>query len=188
VPLLGHRALEKRPGRLGEAVHEEGLKTLGVSRVLGSSSARAAFRRHAVPDLSCAARLKLAGTPRSAGCADGGEPWQTGVVTDDKDVRVQLEKLGEIERRANELMERPHYHMHEGKAVFDPVSGEPLRDDGPLLKGLEVAQRVLELRAQLLSLYAPQRHHLVDENGNTIDITRLIPMLRRLGIVVDAEE
>jgi hypothetical protein len=29
---------------------------------------------------------------------------------------------------------------------------------------------------------APQRHHLVDENGNRIDITRLMPMLRRLGI------
>jgi hypothetical protein len=110
------------------------------------------------------------------------------LVTDDKDVRVQLEKLAEIERRANELIERPHYHMHEGKAVLDPVSGEPLRDDGPLLKGLEVAQRVLELRAQLLSLYAPQRHHLVDENGNTIDITKLIPALRRFGIVVDAED
>jgi hypothetical protein len=50
-----------------------------------------------------------------------------------------------------------------------------------------VAQRVLELRAQLLSLYAPQRHHLVDESGNTIDITRLIPILRKFGIVVDDE-
>lgn len=46
---------------------------------------------------------------------------------------------------------------------------------------------MLELRAQLLSLYAPQRHHLVDESGNTIDITRLIPILRKFGIVVDDE-
>ena len=52
----------------------------------------------------------------------------------------------------------------------------------PTLKGLEMASRVMELRAQLLGLYAPQRHHLVDETGNTIDITRLMPVLRRFGL------
>jgi hypothetical protein len=77
--------------------------------------------------------------------------------------------------------------MHEGEPVRDPQTGEPLRDDEPTLKGLEVAQRVMELRAQLLGLYAPVRHHLVDEQGNTIDITRLIPILRKFGIVVDDE-
>jgi hypothetical protein len=29
---------------------------------------------------------------------------------------------------------------------------------------------------------------LVDENGNTIDITRLMPNLRRLGILLDDDE
>jgi hypothetical protein len=106
-------------------------------------------------------------------------------VTNDKDVRAQLEKLDELERRAHELIERPHYIMHEGKLVADPATGEPLRDEEPLLKGLDIAQRVLELRARLLSLYAPQQHHLVDEMGNTIDITRLIPILRKFGVVVD---
>lgn len=106
-------------------------------------------------------------------------------MTDDNDVRAQLEKLAEIERHARELMDRPHYVMHEGKPVPDPETGKPLRDEGPLLKGLDIAQRVLELRARLLSLHAPQRHHLVDEKGNTIDVTGLIPILRRFGVVVD---
>ncbi len=109
-------------------------------------------------------------------------------MTDDKDVRAQLEKLEEIERRAWELIERPHYIIHDGKPVLDPVSGEPLRDDEPVLRGIDAGLGVARLRAQILGLDAPQRHHLVDEAGNTLDITRLIPMLRRLGIVVDAEE
>jgi hypothetical protein len=108
-------------------------------------------------------------------------------VADADRKREQLAKLEELERHARELLERPHFYVHEGQLVLHPETGEALRDDGPTLKGLEVAQRVLELRAQLLSLYAPQRHHLVDESGNTIDITRLIPILRKFGIVVDDE-
>lgn len=112
--------------------------------------------------------------------------WQTGAVTEDEDVRrAQLERLDEIEHRAWELIERPHYHLYEGKPVLHPETGEPLRDDGPTLTGLETARRALELRAQILGLDAPQRHHLVDENGNTIDITQLIPLLRRFGTVSD---
>lgn len=106
-------------------------------------------------------------------------------MTDADRKQEQLAKLEELERHAWELIERPHFYMHEGQLVLHPETGEALRDDGPTLKGLEVAQRVLELRAQILSLYSPQRHHLVDESGNTIDITRLIPILRKLGIVDD---
>jgi hypothetical protein len=111
--------------------------------------------------------------------------WQTGSVTDDKDVRAQLEKLDEIERRARELIERPHYILHDGKPVLDPATGEPLRDDEPVLRGIDVGLGVLRLRAQILGLDAPQRHHLVDESGNTIDITQLMPLLRRFGIAND---
>jgi hypothetical protein len=116
---------------------------------------------------------------------DAAGRWQTEPVTDEDRKAEQLAKLGEIERRARELIERPHYIMHEGKPVPDPVTGEPLRDDGPVLTGIDAALRVIELRAQLLGLDAPQRHHLVDENGSTIDITALIPILRKYGIVGD---
>jgi hypothetical protein len=108
--------------------------------------------------------------------------------TSDKLIRHRdRAKLEELERHAWELIERLHFYVHEGHLVLRPKTGEAPRDDGPTLKGLGVPQRVLELRAQLLSLYALQRHHLVDESGNTIDITRLIPILRRFGIVVDDE-
>jgi hypothetical protein len=112
---------------------------------------------------------------------------QTRGVTDEDRIREQLAKLAELERRAEELAERPHYHMHDGKPVLDPVTGEPLRDDEPVLRGLDVQLGALKLRAQILGLDAPQRHHLVDENGNTLDITRLMPVLRRLGIATEAD-
>ncbi len=116
----------------------------------------------------------------------GYRGWQTCAVNDDRK-RSQLEKLDEIERHAQELIEQPRYIMHDGAPVLHPESGEPLRDYEPLFRGMDIAIRAAELRAQILGLYAPQRHHLVDENGNTIDITRLMPYLRRLGVVPEDE-
>lgn len=107
-------------------------------------------------------------------------------MTDEDRTREQLGKLAELERRAEELAGRPHYHLHDGKPVLDPVSGEPLRDDAPTLRGLDVQLGVLRLRAQILGLDAPQRHHLVDEEGNTLEITRLVPILRRSGLATEA--
>jgi hypothetical protein len=103
-------------------------------------------------------------------------------VTDEDRRREQLAKLADLERRAEELAERPHYHMYDGKPVLDPATGEPLRDDESTLRGLDVQLGALKLRAKILGLDAPQKHHLVDENGNTIDITRLVPLLGVLGI------
>jgi hypothetical protein len=71
--------------------------------------------------------------------------------------------------------------MHDGRPVLDSATGEPLRDDTPTLRGLDAQIEVVKLRAQLLGLDAPQRHHLVDEHGNTLDVTRLMPILRRLA-------
>jgi hypothetical protein len=48
---------------------------------------------------------------------------------------------------------------------------------------MDVMLRVFDLRARILGLDAPRRHHLVDEAGNTIDITGLVPLLTRLGIL-----
>ena len=89
---------------------------------------------------------------------------------------------------ALELAERPHYHVHDGKPVLDPATGEPLRDDEPTLRGLDVQLGALKLRAKILGLDAPQKHHLVDENGNTIDITRLVPLLRVMGITGEDDD
>jgi hypothetical protein len=106
-------------------------------------------------------------------------------VTNEDRTREQLDKLAELEKRAQELVERPHYHMHDGETVLDPVTGEPLRDDEPVLRGLDVQLGVLKLRAQVLGLDAPQRHHLVDEDDNTLNITRLVAILRRFGIATE---
>jgi hypothetical protein len=109
-------------------------------------------------------------------------------VTDDDTLRRQLGKLEEIERQAQKLLDAPHYHMHDGKPVLDPATGEPLRDDAPVLRGMDVMLGVLSLRARILGLDAPRRHHLVDEAGNTIDITRLVPLLTRIGILPAEDE
>ena len=71
---------------------------------------------------------------------------------------------------------------------FDPATGEPLRDDEPTLRGLDVQLGALKLRAKILGLDAPQKHHLVNENGNTIDITRLVPLLRVMGITGEDDD
>jgi hypothetical protein len=108
-------------------------------------------------------------------------------VADDSTLQEQLKRLDEIEQHARELMERPHYHMHDGKPVPDPVTGEPLVNPEPVLRAIGAGLGALRLRAQLLGLDAPVRHHLVDQNGNTIDITRLIPILRRFGIAAEGD-
>jgi hypothetical protein len=109
-------------------------------------------------------------------------------VTDEDRRREQLAKLDEIERRAEELMERPRFHVHAGSPVLDPRTGEPLRDEEPPLRGMDAQLGVLRLRAKILGYDAPQKHHLVDEKGNTIDITRLVPLLGMLGITDEADD
>lgn len=104
---------------------------------------------------------------------------------DDTRRQDQLRRLDVLQREAQNLIERPRYHLHEGAVVTDPVTGEPLRDDGPTLRGLDVELGVLRLRAQILGLDAPQRHLLVDEAGNVVDLTSLVPMARRLGLITE---
>ena len=41
---------------------------------------------------------------------------------------------------------------------------------------------------KILGYDAPQKHHLVDEKGNTIDITRLVPLLRLMGITDEDDD
>lgn len=50
-------------------------------------------------------------------------------MTNDDRSREQLAKLDELERQAQELLDRPHYHMRGGEPVLDPVTSEPLRDE-----------------------------------------------------------
>jgi hypothetical protein len=119
--------------------------------------------------------------------ADVRSWWQTRGVTNEDHTREQLAKLADLERRAEELAERPHYYVHDGELVLDPGTGEPLRDDEPTLRGLDVQLGALKLRAQILGLDAPQRHHLVDEDGNALDITRLVAVLRKLGLAAEVD-
>jgi hypothetical protein len=111
------------------------------------------------------------------------------MTNDDDRTAQQLAKLAEIEARAQQLVDAPHYHLHDGQPVADPATGEPLIDSEPVLRGLDVLLRAHELRANLLGLYAPQVQeiHLVDEDGNTLDITRLVQVLRKAGLVPEAE-
>lgn len=78
----------------------------------------------------------------TGGCSVSGRLRQ---VTDDDTIRRQLGQLEEIERRAQELLDAPHYHMHDSKPVLDPATGEPLRDDGPLLRGMDAMLKATEL-------------------------------------------
>jgi hypothetical protein len=72
-------------------------------------------------------------------------------VTNDHDdvILRQLARLDEIERHAQELLDAPHYHMRDGKPVLDPATGEPLRDDGPVLHRIDVMLGAASDRGQL---------------------------------------
>lgn len=102
-------------------------------------------------------------------------------MTPDDRISEQLAKLAYLEDRAQDLMDRPHYHLHEGETVRGP-DGEPLRDDSFTLRGMDVQLGVLKLRAQILGYDAPQRLQLVDDNGNTLDVAEADKLLRKLGL------
>jgi hypothetical protein len=74
----------------------------------------------------------------------------------------RLAELDDITRRANEILTKPHYYMHDGKPVTHPVTGEPVEDPWPVLNAIATLTRVCELRARILGLDSDGRGEITE--------------------------
>lgn len=74
--------------------------------------------------------------------------------------RVQCDQLDYLTAKALEVLEAKHYaHSTHGELVYGP-NGEVLVDSAPTLNAIDRLVRILERRAKLMGLDAPQRHEV----------------------------
>ncbi|MFJ6319693.1 hypothetical protein ACIQJW_26785 [Streptomyces californicus] len=72
------------------------------------------------------------------------------------DVRtLELERLDRLEAAANEVLEREHVTVSNGRVVV--LHEAPLPDDGPVLAAIDRLLKIQERRARLLGLDAPTK-------------------------------
>lgn len=75
--------------------------------------------------------------------------------------RLQLDQLDYMTDRVLAVLERNHLTVTQGGTIVkDPVSGEPLIDDGPVLHAVDRLVRIQERMAKLRGLDAPTRHEV----------------------------
>ncbi|MFD5900995.1 hypothetical protein ACFWHG_05785 [Streptomyces microflavus] len=73
-----------------------------------------------------------------------------------EDIRaLELERLDRLEAAANEVLEREHVTVSNGRVVA--LDGAPLPDDGPVLAAIDRLLKIQERRAKLLGLDAPTK-------------------------------
>ncbi|MEU0157945.1 hypothetical protein ABZ154_03630 [Streptomyces sp. NPDC006261] len=76
-----------------------------------------------------------------------------------EDVRtLELERLDRLEAAANEVLEREHVTVSNGRVVS--LNEMPLPDDGPVLAAIDRLLKIQERRAKLLGLDAPTKQNI----------------------------
>ena len=70
---------------------------------------------------------------------------------------LEVIKLDEIEQRLLEIVRAEHYRLSSGGRVI-LYEGKPLIGDGPTIRALTTLLRVMECRAKLMGLNAPEGH------------------------------
>ncbi|MEV6081122.1 hypothetical protein AB0L80_39430 [Streptomyces sp. NPDC052069] len=68
---------------------------------------------------------------------------------------LELERLDRLEAAANEVLEREHVTVSNGRVI--DLNGAPLPDDGPVLAAIDRLLKIQERRARLLGLDAPTK-------------------------------
>jgi hypothetical protein len=93
---------------------------------------------------------------------------------------LELERLDEMARTLYRVLATRHYAVSkDGTVVVNPVTKEPLVDDGPVLEAVEGLRKVSESRRKLLGLDAPTRTRVevVTEEAVDAEIERLTRIL-----------
>ncbi|MET9701693.1 hypothetical protein [Streptomyces griseus] len=68
---------------------------------------------------------------------------------------LELERLDRLEAAANEVLEREHVTVSNGRVIV--LNETPLPDDGPVLAAIDRLLKIQERRARLLGLDAPTK-------------------------------
>jgi hypothetical protein len=95
-------------------------------------------------------------------------------------LRLELEKLDQLEQAALEVLERQHVTVSHGQLVFH--EGVPLVDDGPVLQAIAHILKIQERRAKLLGLDAPKRIEVLTLDAVDAEIARLTAELGRADL------
>jgi hypothetical protein len=74
----------------------------------------------------------------------------------------RLAMLDEITAKANDILDKAHHVMHEGKPVIHPETGEPIDDPWPVLNAIDVLIRASELREAIYALDAGKRSEITE--------------------------
>ncbi|WP_406735363.1 hypothetical protein OG508_28120 [Streptomyces sp. NBC_01108] len=82
---------------------------------------------------------------------------------------LELERLDRLEAAANEVLEREHVTVSNGRVV--DLHGAPLPDDAPVLAAIDRLLKIQERRSRLLGLDAPVKRDisLTDERAAAIE-------------------
>lgn len=98
--------------------------------------------------------------------------------TNDEVRQQELERLDDLARRALIVMTTKHYKVNGKEVVQHPQTREPLIDDAPVLRAVETLLKVMERRARLLGLDAPQQVEMITMGSIESEIARLAAEIR----------
>jgi hypothetical protein len=89
--------------------------------------------------------------------------------------RTEAARLDDLIRKAYAILTSEHLLVQGGKVVLD-ADGNPMHDDGPKLKAIDLLRRLSESRRKLFGLDAPEQHQIaigVVHTLNGIDLDDL---------------
>ena len=70
------------------------------------------------------------------------------------------ERLAELRRRAQEILDRDHIVVNNGKVMFDPETGDPLHDDAPRVAAIRELRMIEAQLSQLHGENAPVKQQV----------------------------
>lgn len=98
--------------------------------------------------------------------------------TNDEVRQQELDRLDDLARRALVVMTTKHYKVNGKEVVRHPQTREPLIDDAPVLRAVETFLKVMERRARLLGIDAPQQVEVITMGSIESEIARLAAEIR----------
>lgn len=88
---------------------------------------------------------------------------------------LELERLDRLEAAANEVLEREHVTVSNGRVVV--LNETPLPDDGPVLAAIDRLLKIQERRAKLLGLDAPTKQAITISPERAAALEQLVEEL-----------
>lgn len=102
---------------------------------------------------------------------------------------VELDRLDQLAVKAWEVLNADHVVVSNGRVVLDPGTGQPMKDDAPVLQAIDRLIRITESRRKLLGLDAPLRADLTvtPVDPTDIELARMIEEARARSAAEEAQ-